>query len=96
VNYAVNEQRRLYYKDYEVDHPYNTYQNRGLPPGPINNPSLSAIKAALNPEEHDYLFMVARPNGYHAFTETYAEHQQKSAEWRSYIEEQQRLKEEDG
>jgi UPF0755 protein len=96
VNYAVNEQRRLYYKDYEVDHPYNTYQNRGLPPGPINNPSLSAIKAALNPEEHDYLFMVARPNGYHAFTETYAEHQQKSAEWRSYIEEQQRLKEEEG
>jgi UPF0755 protein len=54
VNYAINEQRRLYYKDYKVDHPYNTYQIRGLPPGPINNPSLSAIKAALNPEEHHY------------------------------------------
>lgn len=85
VNYAVGERRRLYYKDYNIDHPYNTYQNKGLPPGPINNPSLSSIEAALYPSDHDYLFMVARPNGYHAFTETYAEHQQKSAEWKEYL-----------
>lgn len=93
VNFAVKERRRLYYKDYEIDHPYNTYVHRGLPPGPITNPSLNSIKAALYPADHDYLFMVAKPNGYHAFTKTFAEHKQKSAEWRDYIQEQQRIKE---
>ena len=92
VNFAVDKRRRLYYKDYEVDHPYNTYVHKGLPPGPITNPGLNSIKAALYPQDHDYIFMVARPNGYHAFTETYAEHQRKSAEWRDYIKEQQRIK----
>lgn len=90
VNYAVKEKRRLYYKDYKVNHPYNTYIHKGLPPGPITNPSLSSIHAALYPEDHDYIFMVARPNGYHAFSKTYAEHQRKSAEWRQYLREQSR------
>lgn len=90
VSYAVGERRRLYFKDYKVDHPYNTYQNKGLPPGPINNPSLSSIKAALYPMDHEYLYMVARPNGYHEFSETYAEHQQKSAEWREYLKNQEK------
>lgn len=90
VSYAVGERRRLYFKDYKVDHPYNTYLNKGLPPGPINNPSLSSIEAALYPMDHDYLYMVARPNGYHVFTETYAEHQQKSAEWREYLKSQEK------
>lgn len=85
VSYALGEQRRLYNKDYTIDHPYNTYIHRGLPPGPVNNPSLSSIKAALDPAEHDFLYMVAQPNGYHAFTKTYAQHQQKSAEWRKYM-----------
>lgn len=89
VNYAVEEQRRLYYKDYQVDHPYNTYIHKGLPPGPITNPSLSSIRAALYPADHNYIFMVARPNGYHAFTETYAEHQRKSAEWRQYLQQRE-------
>lgn len=93
VNFAVNKRRRLFFSDYKVDHPYNTYVNKGLPPGPITNPSLSSIKAALFPAEHDYLFMVARPNGYHVFTETFAEHKRKSAEWKNYLQEQQRIKE---
>lgn len=91
VNFAVKNRRRLYFKDYKIDHPYNTYIHRGLPPGPITNPSLSSIKAALYPEDHDYLFMVAKPSGYHAFTKTYTEHQRKSEQWRNYLEKQERL-----
>lgn len=94
VNFAVEKRRRLYYKDYKVDHPYNTYVNKGLPPGPITNPSLSSIEAALYPADHDYIYMVAKPNGYHAFTKTYAEHQRKSAEWRNYLKEQEQLRDE--
>ncbi len=63
VNFAVGERRRLLFEDYQIDHPYNTYIYRGLPPGPITNPSLSSIRAALYPEDHDYLYMVANPEG---------------------------------
>lgn len=94
VNFAVGQRRRLLYKDYEVDHPYNTYIHQGLPPGPITNPSKSSIEAALFPESHDYLYMVASPEGGHNFSETYREHQRKSAEWREWLEEQYRIKEE--
>lgn len=92
VLYAIGERRRLYYKDYKIEHPYNTYIHRGLPPGPITNPSLSSIKAALYPSEHDYLFMVATPEGSHVFSETYDQHKRKSREWRKWIQEQYRLK----
>lgn len=94
VNFAVGERRRLLYEDYEIDHPYNTYLYRGLPPGPITNPSLSSIKAALFPEDHDYLYMVANPEGYHLFSETFEEHKEKSEKWRKWLREQYRLKEE--
>lgn len=92
VNFVVNERRRLLYKDYEIDHPYNTYVNRGLPPGPITNPSLSSIMAALNPASHDYLYMVASPEGSHVFSETFEEHKRESAKWREWIREQYREK----
>lgn len=92
VNYAVGERRRLLYEDYKVGHPYNTYIHRGLPPGPITNPSLSAIKAALFPADHDYLYMVATPKGTHAFSETFEEHKKKSAKWREWLQEQYRIK----
>jgi UPF0755 protein len=95
VSYALGEQRRLYNKDYKIDHPYNTYIHKGLPPGPVNNPSLSSIKAALEPTEHDFIYMVARPDGYHAFTKTYAQHRQKSAEWREYLEKMEQSEPED-
>lgn len=92
VNFAIGERRRLLYEDYETQHPYNTYLYRGLPPGPITNPSLSSIKAALFPADHDYLFMVATPDGSHGFSETYAEHLEKSAEWQEWIQKQYRIK----
>lgn len=92
VIYALGERRRLLYVDYEFDHPYNTYRIRGLPPGPITNPSLSSIRAVLNPEEHDYLFMVATPEGTHKFTRTYREHQEASEEWRRWLREQIRIR----
>ncbi len=88
VNYALGKRERLYFDDYEIEDPYNTYIHPGLPPGPITNPDLSSIKAALFPAEHEFLFMVAQPNGKHGFSETYAQHQQKAAEWRRWLEEQ--------
>ncbi|NGP76456.1 endolytic transglycosylase MltG [Balneolaceae bacterium YR4-1] len=92
VNFVVNERRRLLYEDYEIDHPYNTYMNSGLPPGPITNPSLSSIEAALDPASHDYLYMVASPEGTHVFSETFEEHKRESAKWRKWIREQYREK----
>jgi len=70
VNYAIGERRRLLFEDYELDHPFNTYVNDGLPPGPITNPSRSTIEATLYPQDHTYLYMVASPEGGHVFTET--------------------------
>lgn len=54
--------------------PYNTYLNSGLPPGPIGSPSLKSIEAAMNPESHNYLFYVARPDRTHYFTPDYTAH----------------------
>lgn len=94
INYAVGERRRLLFKDYKIDHPYNTYIHLGLPPGPITNPSKSSVRAALFPADHDYLYMVASPDRTHGFSETYSEHQRKSARWREWLEEQYRIKRE--
>lgn len=57
-----------------VESPYNTYLNRGLPPGPIGSPGLASIRAALRPEAHNYLFYVARPDRSHIFTPNYDQH----------------------
>ncbi len=68
---------KISYEDILVDDPYNTYQIDGLPPGPICNPGLAAIKAALYPEEHKYYFFVAKADesGGHVFSKTAAEHE---------------------
>ncbi len=93
VNFAVGERRRLFFEDYEVKHPYNTYIHPGLPPGPITNPDLSSIKAALFPAEHNYIYMVAQPGGGHAFSKTYAQHLQKAEEWRKWLQKQVEIRE---
>lgn len=63
--------------DKQVDSPYNTYTHAGLPAGPISNPGLSSIAAALNPAETDYYFYALdNSTGYHHFSRTYEEHNQ--------------------
>ncbi len=75
VQYALpGEPRRLFYKDYSYDSPYNTYRQAGLPPGPINNPGRASIEAALFPADVDYLYFVATGKGGHIFTRTLQEH----------------------
>ena len=68
--------RRVLYRDLKLDSKYNTYKIRGLPPGPITMPDISAIDAVLNYERHEYLFMVANPSnrGYHLFASDLAGH----------------------
>jgi UPF0755 protein len=60
--------------DLEVDSPYNTYRNTGLPRGPICNPGLDSIEAVVRPAQTDYLYFVARADGSHVFAETLEEH----------------------
>lgn len=60
--------------DLEIDSPYNTYRNTGLPRGPICNPGLDSIQATIRPAETDYLYFVAKEDGSHAFAETLEEH----------------------
>jgi UPF0755 protein len=77
VQYALGErQARLLFAhiDEVADHPYNTYRHDGLPPGPIGSPSVGAIQATLEPADVGFLFFVARPDGTHVFTRTFAEH----------------------
>ena len=61
-------------KDLKIDSPYNTYVNKGLPPGPISNPGLDAIKAALRPHESPYLYYLHDPTGQIHYGKTHAEH----------------------
>lgn len=61
-------------EDLEVSFAYNTYKYRGLPPGPIANPGLSSLKAAISPEESDYLYYLHEPSGEVHYAETLDEH----------------------
>lgn len=75
VRYAMNMwDRPVTYKDLAFDSPYNTYRYKGLPPGPICNPSIEALRAAAHPDKSEYLFYVYRGDGTHEYTKTYKEH----------------------
>ncbi len=63
--------------DLKLDHPYNTYVYKDLPPGPICNPGEKAIDAVLHPATHPYLYFVSKGNGTHAFSATLSEHNKK-------------------
>lgn len=77
IQYLLGAQKEIItYDDLKIQSPYNTYQNPGLPPGPIGSPSLAAIKAVLAPEKTEYLYFVAEKDGHHRFTKTYQEHLQ--------------------
>ncbi len=69
--------KRLFYKDLEVDHPYNAYRNKGLPPGPISNAGPVALKATFEPEKTNYLFFVVEDakKGTHYFSSNLADHE---------------------
>lgn len=92
VQYALVDEppRRLLYRDYRIQSPYNTYLYRGLPPGPINNPGRGAILASLYPADHNYLYMVTDGTGGHIFSETYSEHQRAVRRFRQSRAEQER------
>ena len=78
--------KRVLYNDLFIKSSYNTYQNIGLPPGPIAMPDVDAIDAVLNAEKHDYIYFCASVEkfGYHVFASTYEQHQvnaKKYADW---------------
>ncbi len=65
---------RLLYKDLKIESKYNTYKYIGLPPAPISNPGINAIKAALNPTDTKYLYFILEEKNKHHFSKTYKEH----------------------
>jgi UPF0755 protein len=75
---------KIFKSDLASPHPYNTYRTRGLPPGPIANPGLVSLKAALKPADVTYLYFVAKPDGSgaHVFSETYEAHLAAVAKYR--------------
>jgi len=83
VQYALEERvSRVLYGHLEIESPYNTYLSSGLPPGPIASPGDNALAAVLEPEDSDYLFYFARPDGSHIFTKSYEEHLERLREFR--------------
>jgi UPF0755 protein len=85
VAYAVGKDGRAPTRqDLQVDHPFNTYRNRGLPPGPIGNPGRAAIDAALAPAAVPYLYFVSIDDRQHHFSTTLEEHQQAVQRYRQH------------
>lgn len=75
VNYVLGTSKlQPTFADTEVQHPYNTYENYGLPPGPIGNPGMPAIRASVSPAEHEFLFFLHKPTREIVLSRTFSEH----------------------
>ncbi|WP_119792675.1 endolytic transglycosylase MltG [Flavobacterium anhuiense] len=79
--------KRVFYNDLVMRSPYNTYVNKGLPPGPIAMPDITALEAVLNPEKNDYIYFCASVDrfGYHEFAATLAEHNVNAKKYSDWI-----------
>ena len=90
LQFALNKYgQRLLNADKEVDSPYNTYRNAGLPPGPISNPGVASLRAAMQPADVDYLYFVSNADGKtHTFSRTLEEHNRAVARFREEIRKQ--------
>jgi UPF0755 protein len=82
--------KRVFYNDLTRSHPYNTYMNIGLPPGPIAMPDITALEAVLNPEKNNYIYFCASVErfGYHEFAETLVEHSKNAKKYSDWINSQ--------
>jgi len=77
IAYILGKDKWIYsIEDTKVESPYNTYQNIGLPPGPISNPGILAIRAAIYPQYSDYYFFLSKPDGETVFSKTFEEHEE--------------------
>jgi UPF0755 protein len=96
VKFALRdfELKRIYDKYTQVESPYNTYRNSGLPPGPICTPSVQTLTAVLESPVTDYLYFVAKPDfsGYSNFSSTYTQHMEYAREYRKALDEQFAIK----
>lgn len=82
------ELRRILYGHLDIDSPYNTYKNPGLPPGPIFMPGIASIEAVLNKEDHNYLYFCARPTDDgpgHAYAETLPAHNVNAVRYQQWL-----------
>jgi peptidoglycan lytic transglycosylase G len=83
VQFALGKHvTRVYFKDLEIESPYNTYKHKGLPPGPIASPGRPSIEAALYPANVSYEYFVAFPDGHHEFRNDLTGHEKAKAEAR--------------
>jgi len=75
INYVTGKKTpSVSYDDLEIDSPYNTYKVQGLPPGPISNPGMAAIRAVYEPEPNDYFYFLTTPEGEVIYARTFNEH----------------------
>jgi len=75
----------IFRSDLDFDSPYNTYRNAGLPPGPIANPGVAALEAAMHPAQTDYLYFVADAQGHTRFSVDLKEHTQQVEDYRNSV-----------